>query len=254
MEDGLGGFEAAAAARLRGRGPDGGAREMAAVVEDGAPALPPEAETLDLIVGADPRYGGARTIVDSRGFKDEMGRPDRAVEPYPRPGGYEALVTERPGPGGLDYWLAEFSGRLYMRKTFIDDTSPSEYRPAAGEALDPFFAAMDTARCVGASLALARALGFPADATRVLVGFRWTGLRGREINTWANQHLDVSPNRVAETDRTESLISVPLATSDGDLAPFVATALRPLFGVFGWAPDARALEREIEGALGPTPG
>lgn len=266
FEDGRRSFEAATDAKFPDRTiapPAPGARELAAVVEGEPSDMPPEAETLDLIVRADPRYGSAWVLVDSRGYTDERGRLDPSLEPSPRPGGYEALLPDRGGPGGMYYWRAEFAGRLYLRRALADDVSPDKSRPEAGMALDPFIALEDAARCVGTSLALARALGFsagggtvedgPREGARVLVAFRWTGLRGREIDPWYHQGLDVSPGRVAGADQSESLISVPLGTRDEDLVPFIQRSLSPLFGTFGWAPHPESAARVIEAALGPAP-
>lgn len=88
----------------------------------------------------------------------------------------------------------------------------------------------------------------------MFVVLRWTGLGGGEIDTWAHQDLFVSPYRVAPADRAESLVSVPLATTDEDLVPFVETALRPLFGVFWWVPGSGVIQSALGEALAPAPG
>jgi hypothetical protein len=101
------------AAEVRGVAPmPHGSREVVAVADGDFPEDPADEGFLNLVTGNDPRYGSA-LLVDTRGYVDDQGDIDRAVQPYPAGNGYEVFVFGRWGPRAIDFWRAETSGRFY---------------------------------------------------------------------------------------------------------------------------------------------
>lgn len=62
--------------------------------------------------------------------------------------------------------------------------------------------------------------------------FRWKGLAGRELTSWADPMRYITP-RKAMQDVITSTVSVPMETPLSAIAEHVKTVVRPLFEIFG---------------------
>ena len=105
----------------------------------------------------------------------------------------------------------------------------------------------------GPTLSLAKALGWNGEA-RLGFGFRWTGLSGRALNSWANPLVLVSGGYVAHDTTADTFVEIPLDTPLSALTPYVEQATKELFLLFdgytlpsevveGWV--RRLLERRL---------
>ena len=97
------------------------------------------------------------------------------------------------------------------------------------------------AEAIGVALAYARAVGTSGAGAAVLLGFRWTGLQGRELSSWAQPLRDISPGRHAYRDEVFSSVVVALETPTSAIHQFVHAATESLFEAF----DGFQLSREI---------
>lgn len=132
----------------------------------------------------------------------------------------------------LDYWRLAPEGEFYLYRALQDDVSVSDHHPPPLTVFDVGLPALRTAEAIAVSLAYARALGTPGSEAAVLIGFRWTGLQGRELSSWAQPGRHVSPGRHAYRDEVFSSITVPVETPVSAIHQFVRAATEPLFEAF----------------------
>lgn len=86
--------------------------------------------------------------------------------------------------------------------------------------------------------------------TTLSYAFRWSGLEGRELSSWANPGRFVPPEYVCRQHEARSLIAVPLSTPASAIAPFVREATADLFAAFGgYAVGGEAIENLTERLL-----
>jgi hypothetical protein len=88
------------------------------------------------------------------------------------------------------------------------------------------------AEVIGVALAYAKALGTSGADAAVLFGFRWAGLQGRELSSWAQPLRHISPGRHAYRDEVFSSVTVPLETPLSAVHQFVHAATESLFEAF----------------------
>jgi hypothetical protein len=110
--------------------------------------------------------------------------------------------------------------------------SVSERHPAPMTEFDFGLPVIRSAEAIGVALAYARALGTSGPEAAVLLGLRWTGLRGRELSAWAQPLRHISPGRHAYRDEVFSSMAVPLETPLSAVHQFVHAATESLFEAF----------------------
>ena len=99
---------------------------------------------------------------------------------------------------------------------------------------------------------MARALGWTDDATLNFV-FRWTKLKGRKLDTWANPFSGLYTGGQTNTDEVDSFVRVSADIAPSALAPFIEDAVRRLFAQFdGYALPKGTVEYWLEKPLTRT--
>ena len=63
--------------------------------------------------------------------------------------------------------------------------------------------------------------------------FRWTKLKGRTLNPWANPLVIISSYDLAHDDEVTTFVELSLDTPPTAIAPAVKQATRELFVLFG---------------------
>jgi hypothetical protein len=97
------------------------------------------------------------------------------------------------------------------------------------------------AEAIAVALVYARTLGASGAESAVLLGFRWAGLQGRNLTSWAQPLRHVSPGRRAYRNDVLSKVLVPLETPTSAIHQFVYAATESLFEAF----DGFQLSREV---------
>ena len=208
--------------------PPHGSWEVAAFVKGERPAARPNLQFLGSLLSSNPNYTGWPVWLDSRNFGDLTARPYVATEAW------EALIASF-GSGRsdhLDFWRLSPTGEFYLYRAFQDDVSVSDRQPEPMTAFDFGLPVIRVAEAIGVALAYAKALGTSGAEAVVLLGFRWTGLQGRELSSWAQPLRDISPGRHAYRDEVFSNVVVPLETPTSAIHQFVDVATESLFEAF----------------------
>jgi hypothetical protein len=81
-------------------------------------------------------------------------------------------------------------------------------------------------------LSFARAAGWSDDSAAGFA-FKWTGLRNRQLNSWANPLISVGyASGQSSGDEAKSFVNIGIDTPHSSLAPYVSQAVKPLFSAF----------------------
>lgn len=202
--------------------------------------VPPHQATpqfLNLLAASNPNYTGWPIWFDSREFGD------RAARPYVFSGAWEALVVslETGWSDQIDFMRLDPRGRFYLLRALQDDISGSNRAPKPLTELDFGLPIIRSAEAVAVGLAFAQAMGCSPEKCVLAFGFRWKGLRGRQLTAWAQPGRYISPCRHAYQDEIVVPANVPLDVSASALGEFVNQIVQPLYAVF----DGFALSKEI---------
>ena len=206
--------------------PPHGSWEVAALIDGTTSEHRANTEFLNLLNSANPRYTGWPIWVESRGFTDQSARP------YVQNGKWEALIIRLAGDWGdhIDYWAIDPHGAFYHRRALEDDLAHSQRAPKPLTALDFGLAILRVAEAIAVSLAFARAMG-AADAGTIRLSFRWSGLRGRQIQSWAKPERHIW-SRTSHQDTVVARADVPIDAPLSSLGTYVGAVVTPLFEVF----------------------
>jgi hypothetical protein len=220
-----------------------GFRESAIVLDEPLPAASATNLFLRKLFMNAPHHSGWSPWVDL------SGATDTDVRPYVFDGGWEALVDyldPRKGLGwvSLDFWRIEPSGHFYQIRALEDDfVRGREVQP--GTQLDFTLQIARVAEIISIGLAFSRALLGEGAKSSVLFGFRWTGLSGRTLSTWANRSRLMRQTEISNQDEITTRVSVAVETPLTALAPHVEIAVRDLFALFGGTELASSVIEEI---------
>jgi hypothetical protein len=239
LDQGLGRFRQVSERNLEL--PRHGSWEIASIVRGERPPARPNLQFLGMLLSSNPNYTGWRVWLDSRNFGDQTARPYLANEVW------EAFIARfwSGSSDHLDFWRLSSAGEFYLYRAFQDDVPVRDRGPAPMTEFDFGLPVIRVAEAIGVALAYARALGTSGPEAAVLLGFRWTGLHGRELSSWAQPLRHLSPGRHAYRDEVFSSVAVPLETPQSAVHQFVHAATESLFEAF----DAFQLSRG--GCRGP---
>lgn len=222
-----------------------GSFEVAVVFEGEIPSRNLDEEFLNLINVSNPRYSGWPMWIDSRGFYTAEGAPDTDARPYTFDGGYEALIHSEGASmrNHLDFWRAEPRGRFYLYRAFQDDMLDGPGYPQPLKVLDFGIVILRTAEALAVPMAFPRAMDTLPEGTTLHYSLRWSGLKERELSSWANPARDIRPGYTSRQSDEMVLLSLPLETPASALGRHVRAATAPLFSTFnGFAPGPSVVE------------
>jgi hypothetical protein len=190
------------------------------------PARVPDQVFLTTIESANPSYTGWPIWLSSRNFKDQHQAPivkDRA---------WEALILSNQGwAKHLDFSRFDPKGEFYLHRALQDDLSDT-IEPRKW--LDPIHVLIRVAEAIAVGLAFAKALGWKEDDARLGFAFRWTGLSGRGLASWANPLSKLRRGgHLAHDNVVATFTELSLDTPVSAIAPFVDQATQDLFALFG---------------------
>jgi hypothetical protein len=187
---------------------------------------------------------------------DLAGARDDELLPYVLEDGWEALLIELGvaalGFPHLDFWRMEPRGVFYQLRGLDDDLAQANGGPAPRTQLDFSSQVARVTEVISTGLSFARSLGCDEPKTSLTFGFRWTGLQGRHLTSWADRRRILRPyGGVSNQDQIVRPVTVPLETPPAGIAPHVENVLRSLFTLFGgWEFDSRVIEDIVKATLG----
>lgn len=178
------------------------------------------------VLSSNPQLTGWPMWLDSSSFAEIEDRP------VVRGGAWEASIIsiDQSWADHSDFWSLDPNGAFYLRRAMQDDMTD---KVARGAALDVMLMLYRVAEAVVVAVRMARAAGWPEDG-RAGLAFRWTALRNRHLQPWANARTSLLGSAApANDDEAASFVEVPLDRPDASLAPEVQRIVAPLFASFG---------------------
>ena len=207
--------------------PEHGSMEFAASIDGEIGEFRADRDFLNLIQSTNPNWTGwsVFSVMSSTDFP--------SFKPRNVDGAWEALVDIF-GTGFMDdltFWRVAPEGRFYAYHGFEDDFSNGDRTPEPGTALEFVLAILRASECLALSLHFAKAMGAAEDGI-LNATYRWKGISGRTLSSWASPRRMMPSWYTAEQDEIISNISVPIETAPAALGGYVFQATRPLFEVF----------------------
>ncbi|WP_341906817.1 ATP-binding protein [Polaromonas sp. YR568] len=208
--------------------PQHGAWEVALVVSGAIGEYGANRDFLNLLDSTNPGYTGWPVWLDSRSFSDSQSRP------YVLDGGWEALIVSLDSgwSNHIDFERFDPKGRFYLRRALQDDISGTKHAPTPMIAMDFALQVLRVAEALAVGTAFAKAMSTDPEKTVATFSIRWTRLKDRQLDSWANPERYVSPGRRAHQDEVVSTITIPADIATSSLDVYVSKALAPLFEVF----------------------
>lgn len=202
----------------------GGSWEVSLVISPQKEKQLPTNDFRNILASSNPRFTGWPVWLDSSSFSE------RAHRPIVKDNGWETFIVSLDSwSKHLDYYRFDPHGKFYLHRNLQDDTSD---KVKSGKALDPILVIIRIAEAVAVGLSFAKALDWVPDETTLGIAARWSKLKGRTLESWANPLAYVSPHGEASDDVATSFIQLPLDTPVSAIAPAVEQLVRPLFVLF----------------------
>jgi hypothetical protein len=204
-----------------------GSWEAALIIDPAQSDRIPNDVFLRTLASSNPQYTGWPIWLDSRSFSDQRSAP------VVRDKGWEALIISL-GDDVLskyaDFLRFDPKGEFYLWRILQDDVSD---KIPPGKALDPILAILRVTETLLVGLAFAKVLGWNSEEARLGFAFRWTKLKGRQLEPWANPVIPISSHGTAQDDTVTTFVELTLDTPESAVAPYVDQATRELFVLFG---------------------
>lgn len=219
--------------------PKHGAWEVALFISGDVSKHSADQQFLNLLDSSNPNYTGWPVWLISRSARQKNARPfvfDRV---------WEAFIVQV-GSGlreKIDFMRLDPKGRFYLRRAFQDDMLSGPQSPEPLTMLDFGLPIIRSAEAIAVGIAFAKAMGCSPEDAALNFAFRWTGLRGRELASWAQPARDILPGRRAYQDEVATSVNVPLDAPLSALGGYVNQVVQPLYEVFdGFSLDATVVE------------
>jgi hypothetical protein len=195
-----------------------------------------------ILASSNPRYTGWPVWLDSSDFQNTASRP--AV----RSNGWESFVVSlEHWSNHLDFYRFDPNGRFYLHRNLQDD-AVAKIQP--GKVLDPILVTIRIAEAVAVGLTFAKALDWSVEQTTLGFSARWTKLRGRKLESWANPMAYISPRGQASDDTVVGFTQLRADIPTNAIAPAVEELVRPLFVLFdGFEMPSLAIESWVQRLL-----
>ena len=215
--------------------PQHGTWEVGLIIVGEVPPHSANQKFLNLLSSSNPEYTGWPVWLDSRRLSEEK-------KPYVYSEAWEAVIHML-NPNLFDFMRLDPKGKFYLRRTLEDNMSVKPRAPETMTVLEFNTPVIRTAEAIAVGIKFAKAMGCEPEKTQLAFAFKWTGLRGRRLNSWAIQDGYFRPSGLAYQDEVLAFVNIPLETPSSALAQYVDQAVSPLFQVFeGYKLDMDKIE------------
>lgn len=199
---------------------------------------------LETLRNANPDLTGWPVWLDSTSFHEQTDHP------YVFNDAWEAFIyaTRREGIfghwGHLDFWILDPAGKFFLRRVLQDDLG-GQHATTAGKTVDPVIAVLRTAEAIAVGQQFARALDCPDDSTNLDFTFKWSRLRGRQLEAWSSPMRWFNAGGSAKQESATASIVFPLAGTRETIIARTYEAISPLMRVFDGCELNEAVVREL---------
>ena len=208
--------------------PQHGGWEVAFFINGEIPEYSTDSNFLNLLSSHNPRYSGWPVWGDSRRFSEH-------AQPYVTDGNWEAFIYnfDREWNIGLDFLRLSPQGKFYLYRVLEDDVTEEGRGPAPLTTLEFVFPVLHVAEAMAVGISFAKAMGCDPENAKLSFAFRWSGLAGRVLSTWAHPVRGLLDSRSAYQNEVVAYQTIPLNTPLPALESHVYQVTKPLFEIFG---------------------
>ncbi|EUC18838.1 AlbA family DNA-binding domain-containing protein [Paraburkholderia hospita] len=180
---------------------------------------------LHLLSVSHPEHSGWPVFLVSNGFGDLAARPHVVDEKW------EALILSS-GGRHIDFVQFDPKGRFYHLRALFDDMRLTDRSPQPRTVLDYSLPILDCAEGIAVGLAFAKAMGCDDDECSLEFAFRWSGLKGRQLGSWAIPSRYISPGRTAYQDGISLFQTISANMPPSAIGGVLSSMLQPLYELF----------------------
>lgn len=208
--------------------PTVGSFDTCMILEPAVLGYKPDREFLRLLDISNPDLTGWPIWLDSSNWRDKNDHP------YIMDEAWEALIFSVEGFTGshIDFMRKEPTGRLYLWRALEDDLATGPRAPEPLSEIDFGLVTLRVAETIAVSRAFARILGASAEQSKLKFGFRWKGLKGRVLSSWANPGRSLHIERTSRQDDYMITTEVPFDESDQVVIDSTYAVTEGLFRLF----------------------
>jgi hypothetical protein len=217
--------------------PDVGVRETAAMIV--GQFTPPELsrEYMLMRLGRAPRLSGWSPWVGLLNVESSLGRVDYVDSGWES---FEYVTVMFPS---VDFSRIDSSGKFYALEGFRDDLTqhvpPKQY-------LEFVIETARVAETMATCLFFAKDFCGPESTNELCFGFRWRGLKGRRLSSWANPGRSFVTRDAAVQDELVTHVTIPIASAPDAIGLQVESVVKPLFRLFGgWEFESQVLQQIV---------
>src|SRR5581483_3623386 len=145
----------------------------------------------------------------------------------------------------LDFWRIEPDGLFYHRRALEDDVNAPQHKRPALSLLDWGLVLSRVGEVIGTGLAFAREMHAATPLGSVGYAFKWSRLKGRQLESWSMTNRFLMPLGKAHDDAIETTIIIPPETAETAIFAHVHEATKPLFELFGGREIRKELVEQI---------
>ena len=208
--------------------PPFGTFEVGLAISGQIPNYSADEEFRHLLDHSNPQLTGWPIWLDSSRFHKED-------HPYVMRGGWEALILSLKSGlvhRGIDFVQKKPEGHFYLLRGLQDDFPRSDRAPRPNTELDFGLSILRTAEAIAVGKAFAEALRCEPEETQLEFGFRWSGLNGRVLTSWASPERSLHVDRSAVQDDIICRTTVPLSSSPKSIAESTNQVVSKVFALF----------------------
>jgi hypothetical protein len=148
----------------------------------------------------------------------------------------------------LDFSRMDASGAFYYVEALRDDM---QKQVAPGKYLEFVIETARVTEIFAVCLAFAKEFCGADSSNDLAFAFRWRGLRGRQLSTWANPARMLRSRDVAEQDEIVTYATMPVAMPSSAIGLHVEGVVKSLFRLFGGRQfESRTIQEIVSGRLG----
>lgn len=199
---------------------------------------------LETLRNANPDLTGWPVWLDSSSFHEEGDRP------YVFNDAWEAFIyaPRQEGSfgrwGHLDFWILDPNGDFFLRRVLQDDLGGNR-GPTAGATVDPVIAVLRTAEAIAVGQQFVKAVNCPDESTDLNFTFKWSGLKGRQLEAWSSPMRWFNAGGSAKQESAVSTVVLPLAATRETVILRTHEAILPLTRAFGGYEIKEPIIREL---------
>ena len=131
----------------------------------------------------------------------------------------------------LEFARIQSSGQFYYLEGLRDDLTPQRLQPHTQ--LEFVAETLQVTRTIATTLSFARMFCGDQTDNMITFVFRWRGLAGRHLTSWAHSDRSFYSDKPSTEDEVMTHTTMPISTANNALLPHVERIVKPLFLRFG---------------------